>query len=62
MLCFLSNRFLSHQVGGFLGAGAGAVLLETAGSYAAFSPAMIAAGIAAASVNGKARPSARATA
>ncbi len=62
MLCFLS-----HQVGGFLGAGAlgagaGAVLLETAGSYAAFWPAMIAAGIAAASVNGKARPSVRAIA
>jgi predicted MFS family arabinose efflux permease len=43
--------FLSHQVGGFLGAAAGAVLLETAGSYQAFWPVMIAVGIAASVMN-----------
>ena len=43
--------FLSHQLGGFLGAAAGAVLLETAGSYQAFWPVMIAVGIAASVMN-----------
>ncbi len=48
--------FLSHQLGGFLGAGAGAVLLETAGSYAAFWPVMLAVGVAASACNFLARP------
>ncbi|WP_158291975.1 MFS transporter [Paracraurococcus ruber] len=48
--------FLSHQVGGFLGAAAGAVLLETAGSYQAFWPLMIAVGIAASAMNWAVRP------
>ncbi len=54
--------FLSHQLGGFLGAGSGAVLLETAGSYAAFWPVMIGVGLAATAVNWMARPPARALA
>ena len=54
--------FLSHQLGGFLGAGAGAVLLETSGSYAAFWPVMIGVGLAATAVNLMARPPARALA
>jgi len=54
--------FLSHQLGGFLGAGAGAVLLATAGSYAAFWPVMIAVGIAATAANWMVRPPARALA
>lgn len=48
--------FLSHQLGGFLGAGSGAVLLETTGDYAAFWPVMIGVGIAATAVNWMARP------
>ncbi|MDO9706997.1 MFS transporter [Paracraurococcus lichenis] len=48
--------FLSHQVGGFLGAAAGAVLLETAGSYEAFWPVMVAVGIAASVMNWIVRP------
>ncbi len=54
--------FLSHQLGGFLGAGSGAVLLETAGTYAAFWPVMILVGLAATAVNWMARPPARALA
>ena len=54
--------FLSHQLGGFLGAGAGAVLLEASGSYAAFWPVMIGVGLAATAVNWMARPPARALA
>ncbi len=54
--------FLSHQLGGFLGAGSGAVLLETTGSYAAFWPVMIGVGLAATAVNWMARPPARALA
>jgi predicted MFS family arabinose efflux permease len=54
--------FLSHQLGGFLGAGSGAVLLETAGSYAAFWPVMIGVGLAATAVNWMAKPPARALA
>ena len=54
--------FLSHQLGGFLGAGSGAVLLETAGDYDAFWPVMIAVGVAATAVNWMARPPARALA
>jgi predicted MFS family arabinose efflux permease len=52
--------FLSHQLGGFLGAGAGSVLLEASGSYAAFWPVMIGVGLAATAVNWMARPPARA--
>jgi predicted MFS family arabinose efflux permease len=51
--------FLSHQLGGFLGAGSGAVLLETSGSYAAFWPVMIGVGLAATAVNLMARPPVR---
>jgi predicted MFS family arabinose efflux permease len=54
--------FLSHQVGGFLGAGAGAVLLEVAGNYDAFWPVMIAVGLAATVMNWMARPPVRAMA
>jgi predicted MFS family arabinose efflux permease len=54
--------FLSHQLGGFLGAGAGAVLLETTGSYDAFWPVMIVVGVIASAVNWMARPPARAMA
>ena len=54
--------FLSHQLGGFLGAGSGAVLLETAGDYDAFWPVMILVGLAATAVNWMARPPARALA
>ena len=54
--------FLSHQLGGFLGAGAGAVLLETAGNYDAFWPVMIGVGLVASAVNWMVRPPARAIA
>jgi predicted MFS family arabinose efflux permease len=54
--------FLSHQLGGFLGAGSGAVLLETTGSYAAFWPVMVGVGLAATAVNWMAKPPARALA
>jgi predicted MFS family arabinose efflux permease len=54
--------FLSHQVGGFLGTAAGAVLLERAGSYDAFWPVMIAVGLAATAANWATRPPARAMA
>ena len=54
--------FLSHQLGGFLGAGAGAVLLETAGNYDAFWPVMIAIGLIASVVNWMVRPPTRAMA
>ncbi|WP_211871565.1 MFS transporter [Neoroseomonas terrae] len=39
--------FLSHQVGGFIGAGAGAIVLDTTGSYDAFWPVMIGVGLVA---------------
>jgi MFS family permease len=51
--------FLSHQLGGFLGAGAGALLLEYAGSYAAFWPLMVAVGVLASGLNWIIRPPAR---
>jgi predicted MFS family arabinose efflux permease len=51
--------FLSHQLGGFLGAGAGAVLLETTGSYDLFWPVMIVVGVLASAVNWMARPPVR---
>lgn len=54
--------FLSHQLGGFLGAGSGAVLLEQAGSYAAFWPVMVVVGQAAKAVNWMAKPPMRALA
>jgi MFS family permease len=54
--------FLSHQVGGFLGAGAGAVLLEQAGNYDTFWPVMIAVGLAATLANWATRPAAPARA
>jgi len=54
--------FLSHQLGGFLGAGSGAILLETSGDYAAFWPVMILVGLAATAVNWMAKPPARAMA
>ena len=54
--------FLSHQLGGFLGAAAGAVLLEFAGSYASFWPVMIAVGLAASVMTWMARPPAHAMA
>ncbi|RAI57293.1 MFS transporter [Roseicella frigidaeris] len=54
--------FLSHQLGGFLGAAAGTVLLAAAGSYQAFWPVMIAVGVAASAMNWLARPPLRAIA
>jgi MFS family permease len=51
--------FLSHQIGGFLGAGAGALLLEYAGSYTAFWPVMVAVGVLASGLNWIIRPPAR---
>ncbi len=48
--------FLSHQLGGFLGAGAGAALLHYAGNFNAFWPVMIAVGLGATAVNWLARP------
>jgi hypothetical protein len=41
----------SHQIGGFLGAGSGAVLMETAGNYDAFWPVMIVVGLLASLLN-----------
>ncbi|HZH46581.1 MAG TPA: MFS transporter [Roseococcus sp.] len=43
--------FFSHQIGGFLGAGAGALLLAWTGSYAAFWPVMVIVGLAASVLN-----------
>ena len=43
--------FLSHQVGGFLGAGAGAIVFDSTGSYAAFWPIMVLVGITAVLAN-----------
>ncbi|HYZ30900.1 MAG TPA: MFS transporter [Crenalkalicoccus sp.] len=54
--------FLSHQLGGFLGAGSGALLLQWAGSYAAFWPVMIAVGLAAVGMNAAVRQPVRAMA
>ena len=54
--------FFSHQIGGFLGAGSGALLLATTGNYTAFWPVMIAVGIAATVMNWMARPPAQAMA
>lgn len=43
--------FFSHQIGGFLGAGSGAVLMETVGNYNAFWPVMIVVGLLASTLN-----------
>jgi predicted MFS family arabinose efflux permease len=43
--------FFSHQVGGFLGAGAGAVLVDVNGNYDAFWPVMVVVGLIAVAVN-----------
>ncbi len=43
--------FFSHQVGGFLGAGTGAILVDVSGSYAAFWPVMVIVGLGAVAVN-----------
>ncbi|WP_207540060.1 MFS transporter [Sabulicella rubraurantiaca] len=43
--------FFSHQIGGFLGAGAGAVLYSASGSYAVFWPVMVAVGVLASVLN-----------
>lgn len=55
--------FFSHQIGGFLGAGAGALLFSAVGSYAAFWPVMVAVGLLASVLNWMTRaPGARAAA
>jgi len=43
--------FFSHQIGGFLGAAAGAVLLQTTGNFDAFWPVMVIVGALAAALN-----------
>jgi MFS family permease len=48
--------FFSHQIGGFLGAGAGALLLGLTGSYDAFWPVMIVVGLAASVLNWMTKP------
>lgn len=54
--------FFSHQIGGFLGVGAGAVLVQQTGSYAAFWPVMILVGLGAVAANWATRGPIRATA
>jgi len=43
--------FLSHQIGGFIGAGAGAIVVDRTGSYAAFWPVMLGVGLLAIASN-----------
>jgi MFS family permease len=43
--------FFSHQIGGFLGAGSGAILYSAVGSYVAFWPVMVVVGLAASVLN-----------
>lgn len=43
--------FFSHQIGGFLGAGSGALLYSAVGSYAGFWPVMVAVGLLASVLN-----------
>ncbi|MBS7813569.1 MFS transporter [Roseococcus pinisoli] len=43
--------FFSHQIGGFLGAGSGALLMETVGNYNAFWPVMLVVGLLASALN-----------
>lgn len=54
--------FFSHQLGGFLGAGAGAWVVDATGSYAAFWPVMLVVGVIAALANWITRPPRMATA
>ncbi|WP_426958266.1 MFS transporter [Muricoccus radiodurans] len=54
--------FFSHQIGGFLGAGAAAVLVDRTGNYDAFWPVMIAVGLGAVVVNWATRGPIRAVA
>jgi predicted MFS family arabinose efflux permease len=54
--------FLSHQIGGFLGAGSAAMLFESTGNYDAFWPVMVVVGLLATAVNLMARPPVRAMA
>ncbi|SHK06697.1 Predicted arabinose efflux permease, MFS family [Roseomonas rosea] len=54
--------FFNHQIGGFLGAGAAALLVDRTGSYAAFWPVMILVGLGAVAVNWATRGPIRATA
>ena len=54
--------FFSHQIGGFLGAGAAAVLVERTGSYAAFWPVMVLVGLGAVAANWATRGPVRALA
>ncbi|WP_421988886.1 MFS transporter [Roseococcus sp.] len=49
--------FFSHQIGGFLGAGSGALLMETVGNYTAFWPVMIVVGLIASLLNWMTRTS-----
>lgn len=51
--------FLSHQVGGFIGAGAGAMVVDASGSYDAFWPIMILVGLSAVAANWLTRAPAR---
>lgn len=48
--------FFSHQIGGFLGAASGALLLQFTGSFAAFWPVMVVVGLAASVLNWMVRP------
>ncbi|WP_431281188.1 MFS transporter [Humitalea sp. 24SJ18S-53] len=48
--------FLSHQIGGFLGAGAASIVVDVTGSYASFWPVMVVVGLIATTVNWMARP------
>jgi predicted MFS family arabinose efflux permease len=48
--------FFSHQIGGFLGAASGAVLLQIAGDFTAFWPVMVLVGLLAAVLNWLCRP------
>lgn len=52
--------FLSHQLGGFLGAGAAAVMVDARGNYDAFWPVMIGVGLTAVLANALTRAPARA--
>lgn len=51
--------FLSHQVGGFIGAGAGAIVFDVSGAYDAFWPVMILVGLTAVAANWMTRAPAR---
>ncbi|MBP0445329.1 MFS transporter [Roseomonas sp. SSH11] len=53
--------FFNHQIGGFLGAGAAAILVNQTGSYAAFWPVMVVVGLGAVAANWATRGPIRAT-